>query len=76
MPSRLHSVSFKNICRTKEGKGDQYRIREHLYKAFFSICLTASRKRANFKIMPMDVGQPFKPIGLDRRRLGLAMEEG
>ena len=26
--------------------------------------------------MLMDVGQPCKPIGLGKRRLGLAMEEG
>ena len=75
MTSSLHSVSLKNISRPKEGNGAQYRIREHLYKAFLQIVFTASRKRANFKTMPMDVGQPCKPIGLDMRRLGLARKD-
>ena len=44
-------------------------------KPFFN-SFTASRKRANFKIVPIDGAQAFKPIGLDRKQLGLEREEG
>ena len=38
--------------------------------------LKASRERVDFKILPIDGAKVCKPIGLDRRQLGLVREEG
>ena len=39
-------------------------------------CLKASRERRSLKILPRDGPRAPRPIGLERRKLGLVREEG
>ena len=41
---------------------------------FFFNCLKDSRDRSNFNILPIDGAQACRPMGQDRRQLGLERE--
>ena len=38
--------------------------------------MKGSRERGSFKILPTNGARVYKPISLDRRQIGLIMEEG
>ena len=89
--SILHSVWLKKYWQKKTvseikpcqslhflGKIQKIRPPEELNLALTNkkiICLKASRERCSFKILPIDDARACRPIGLDRRQLGLVREK-